>query len=99
MEKIDIQILTKIAIALGIVIIFRILSSLLSKIIIKILRINKNEKVDVSKNPFYRPLRTIFTFILLFTFNVRINEDKRLYILEVFYRFYRFIFSNFFYYK
>ena len=63
MEKIDMQILTKIAIVLGIVIIFRILSSILSKIIIKILRVNKNEKVDVSKNPFYRPLRTIFTFI------------------------------------
>ena len=55
MEKIDIQILTKIAIALGIVIIFRILSPILSKIIIKILGINKKEKVDVSKNPFYRP--------------------------------------------
>lgn len=63
MEKIDMQILTKIAIALGIVIIFKILSSILSKIIIKILRINKKEKVDVSKNPFYRPLKTIFTFI------------------------------------
>ena len=38
MEKIDMQIIMQIAIALGIVIVFRILSSLVSKVIIKILR-------------------------------------------------------------
>lgn len=63
MEKIDMQILIQIAIALGIVIMFKILSSFISRIIIKILRINKKEKIDVKKNPFYKPLKTIFTFI------------------------------------
>lgn len=62
-EKIDMQIVIQIAIAVGIIILFRILSSLVSKIVIKILRINKKEKTDVKKNPFYRPLKTIFTFI------------------------------------
>ena len=80
MEKIDMQILTKIVIALGIVIIFRILSSILSKIIIKILRINKKEKVDVSKNPFYRPLRTIFTFIGIF---IALNFIKQTIVISV----------------
>lgn len=63
MEKIDIQITIQIAIALGIVIIFRILSSLVSRLIITILRTKNKEKTDVKKNPFYKPLRTIFTFI------------------------------------
>lgn len=63
MEKIDIQLAIQIAIALGIVLIFRILSSLVSKLIIKILRTKNKEKTDVRKNPFYKPLRTIFTFI------------------------------------
>ena len=66
MEKTDIQILTKIAIALGIIIIFRILSSIISKLIIKILRINKKEKMDVRKSPFYKPIRTVITFIGVF---------------------------------
>ena len=63
MGKLDTQTILQTAIALGIVIIFRLLSSFISKIIIKILRINKKEKIDVKKNPFYKPLRTIFTFI------------------------------------
>lgn len=66
MGNIDIQIIIQIAIALGIIIVFRVLSSLVSKIIIKILRINKKEKTDVKKNPFYKPLKTIFTFIGVF---------------------------------
>ena len=66
MENIDMQILMQIGIALGIVIVFRILSSPISKFMIKILRINKKEKIDVKKNPFYKPLKTIFTFIGVF---------------------------------
>lgn len=49
--------------AIGIILIFRILSSFLSSCIIKILRANKKEKKDIKKNPFYLPLKTIFTFI------------------------------------
>ena len=63
MKKIDMEIVIQIAIALGIVIIFRMLSSILSKIIIKILGAKNKEKTDVKKNPFYRPLKTIFTFV------------------------------------
>ena len=63
MEKIDMQIIIQIAIALGIIIIFRILSSVVSKIIIKILGAKSKEKINVTKNPFYKPLKTIFTFI------------------------------------
>lgn len=63
MEKIDMQIIIQIVIALGIVIIFRILSSFVSKIIIKILGAKSKEKINVTKNPFYKPLKTIFTFI------------------------------------
>ena len=63
MGNIDMQIIIQIAIALGIVIIFRILSSLVSKIIIKILGAKSKDKINVTKNPFYKPLRTIFTFI------------------------------------
>ena len=63
MEKVDMQIIIQIAIAIGIILVFRILSSILSKIIIKILRTKNKEKTDVRKNPFYKPLKTIFTFI------------------------------------
>lgn len=49
--------------AIGIIIVFRILSSLLSSIIIRILRPKNKEKRDTRKNPFYLPLKTIFTFI------------------------------------
>lgn len=66
MEKIDMQIIIQIAIALGIVITFKILSSLVSKLIIKIFRAKNKEKTDVRKNPFYRPIKTIFTFVGVF---------------------------------
>lgn len=63
MEKIDMQKIIQIAIAIGIILVFRILSSLVSGIIIKILRPKNREKTDVRKNPFYLPLKTIFTFV------------------------------------
>lgn len=66
MENIDMQLIIQIAIAIGIVIIFRVLSSFVSKIIIKILSAKNKEKADVKRNPFYRPLKTIFTFIGVF---------------------------------
>ena len=59
----DIEIITQIAIAIGIVLVFRILSSAVSGIIIKILTYKKGEKKQVKENPFYLPLKTIFTFI------------------------------------
>lgn len=63
MEKLNLELIMPILMAIGVVIIFRILSSVVSKIIIKILRPKNKEKKDVRKNPFYQPLRTIFTFI------------------------------------
>ena len=59
----DIEVITQIAIAIGIVLVFRILSSIISGIIIRILRPKNKEKINVKKNPFYLPLRTVFTFI------------------------------------
>lgn len=52
----------QIILAIGIMICFRIISSGISAIIIKILRPKTNEKRDVRKNPFYLPLKTIITF-------------------------------------
>lgn len=66
MENIKLDTIMPILIAIGTIIIFRILSSIASSIIIKILRINKKEKIEVKKNPFYQPIRTIFTFIGVF---------------------------------
>lgn len=63
MKNIDMQTIIQIAISIGIIIAFRILSSIVSTIIIKILRPKNKEKTDVRKNPFYLPLKTIFTFI------------------------------------
>lgn len=62
-SNINLELIIPILIAIGIIIIFRILSSLLSKLIIKILRPKNIVKTDARKNPFYRPLITIFTFI------------------------------------
>ena len=62
-SNLDFTQIIPIASAIVIILIFRILSSIVSKIIIRILTINKKEKIDTRKNPFYQPLRTIFTFI------------------------------------
>ena len=59
----NIEIVTQIAIAIGIVIGFRILSAGIASLIIKILTSKNKEKKDVKKNPFYRPIKTIFTFV------------------------------------
>ena len=61
--EMDIEVITQIAIAIGIVLVFRILSSAASSIIIKILTYKKGGKKSVKKNTFYLPLKTIFTFI------------------------------------
>ena len=63
MEKVDMKIIIQIGIAIGIIIVFKIISSILSKIIIKVLSAKNKEKTDIRKNPFYKPLKTIFTFI------------------------------------
>ena len=62
-NNLNIEVVIQIAIAIGVVIVFRILSSVVSGLIIRILRTKNKEKIDVKKNPFYLPLRTIFTFI------------------------------------
>lgn len=62
MEKLNIEIIIQILIAIAIIIIFRILSSTVSKLLIKIFIPKKTGKKEVKKNPFYQPLRTLFTF-------------------------------------
>ncbi|MEI3402177.1 MAG: mechanosensitive ion channel family protein [Clostridia bacterium] len=62
-SKLNIEIVIQIIIAIGIILVFRALSSVVSSIIIKMLRPKGKEKISVKKNPFYLPLRTIFTFV------------------------------------
>ena len=62
-SELNVEIVIKIIIAIGVIFVFRILSSVVSSIIIKMLRPKGNDKVSVKKNPFYLPLRTIFTFV------------------------------------
>ena len=61
--ELNVEIVIQIIIAIGVIFVFRILSSVVSSIIIKMLRPKGNDKVSVKKNPFYLPLRTIFTFV------------------------------------
>lgn len=73
MEKIIQQIkdlkmetIVEILLAISVIIIFKIFSSIISKIIIKIFSkkgVQKQKINDIKKNPFYLPLKTIFTFI------------------------------------
>ena len=73
MEKIIQQIkdlkmetIVEILLAIGVIIIFKLFSSIISKLIIKIFskKDAKKQKInDIKKNPFYLPLKTIFTFI------------------------------------
>ena len=53
----------QILIAIGVILIFKILSSSVAKLIIKIFRVKSKEKKDIRKNPFYIPLKVIITFI------------------------------------
>lgn len=62
-SELNVEIVIQIIIAIGVIFVFRILSSVVSSIIIKMLRPKGNDKVNVKKNPFYLPLRTIFTFV------------------------------------
>lgn len=62
-SELNVEIVIQIIIAIGVIFVFRILSSVVSSIIIKMLRTKGNDKVSVKKNPFYLPLRTIFTFV------------------------------------
>ncbi len=62
-SELNVEVVIQIIIAIGVIFVFRILSSIVSSIIIKMLRPKGNEKVSVKKNPFYLPLRTIFTFV------------------------------------
>ena len=62
-SELNVEVVIQSIIAIGVIFVFRILSSVVSSIIIKMLRPKGNEKVSVKKNPFYLPLRTIFTFV------------------------------------
>lgn len=62
-SELNVEIVIQIIIAIGVIFVFRILSSVVSSIIIKMLRPKGNDKVSVKKNPFYLPLRTIFKFV------------------------------------
>ena len=62
-NNLNIEVGIQILIAIGVILVFRILSSIISGIIIRILRSKNKEKINVKKNPFYLPIRTVFTFI------------------------------------
>ena len=62
-NNLNIEVGIQILIAIGVILVFRILSSIISGIIIRILRPKNKEKINVKKNPFYLPIRTVFTFI------------------------------------
>lgn len=62
-NNLNIEVGIQILIAIGVILVFRILSSIISGIIIRILRPKNKEKINVKKNTFYLPLRTVFTFI------------------------------------
>ena len=62
-SSLNIEVVIQIVIAIGVIVVFRILSSVVSSIIIKILSSKSKGKREVRKNPFYLPLKTIFTFI------------------------------------
>lgn len=55
-----------IILAICVIIMFWIISSIISKVIIKILRPKQKEKKDIKSNPFYLPLRTIIRFVGIF---------------------------------
>jgi len=55
--------LIPILIAIGTVIVFRILSSIIANIAIRIFRTKSKEKREVKKNPFYQPIKTVVTYI------------------------------------
>ena len=70
-SELNVEVVIQIIIAIGVIFVFRILSSVVSSTIIKILRPKGKEKVSVKKNPFYLPLRTIFTFVGIYiAFNI-----------------------------
>ncbi len=62
-SNLDSEKVIQILIAIGVIIVFRILSSTISKLIIKIFRVKSKEKKDIRENPFYVPLKVIITFI------------------------------------
>lgn len=65
-KDLKMETILEILLAIAVIIIFKILSSFISKIIIKIFTrkgLKKDKIKDIKKNPFYLPLKTIFTFI------------------------------------
>ena len=78
-SELNVEIVIQIIIAIGVIFVFRILSSVVSSIIIKMLRPKGNDKVSVKKNPFYLPLRTIFKFVGIYIALNIISFHKLLY--------------------
>ena len=70
----DIDTIIQIAIAIGIVLGFRILSSAVAILIIKMFTLKKQRKKAIKKNPFYLPLKTIFTFIGIYIALSRVKD-------------------------
>ena len=65
-KNLKMETIVEILLAIGVIIIFKIFSSIISKIVIKIFSkkgVKKQKINDIKKNPFYLPLKTIFTFI------------------------------------
>ncbi|MCI8273299.1 MAG: mechanosensitive ion channel [Clostridia bacterium] len=60
---IEIDKIFSVFLAIGVILLFKILSSMISKLILKLLKTKGRDGKELTKNPFYLPLKTIFTYI------------------------------------
>lgn len=60
-EQIDAESIVHIVIAIGIIVGFKIFSSLFSYIIIKLCNVKEKDRKKIKNNPFYKPLKLFFT--------------------------------------
>lgn len=65
-EEFNIPILMEIILAIAVIIVFKLISPTISRIIIKIITPKSKEKKNVKTHPLYLPLKTIITFIGIF---------------------------------
>jgi len=74
-SNIQIENITTIIIAVLIILIFKLLGTLFSTIIIKVAKINKKGKLKIQENPFFKPLKSFFTLLGTYLALLYINEN------------------------
>ena len=76
-EEFNIPILMEIILAIAVIIVFKLISPTISRIIIKIITPKSKEKKNVKTHPLYLPLKTIITFIGIFiALNIITNAQQ-----------------------